>query len=324
MSSEKINVAIAKKINADLGNKIRALRGSKTQKTFSRELDVAPTRLSTWEKGHMPPNDKLVLLGNIATGETRLFFWEKAGLDTSKIEETVRSRFLAQRAKSFPDEAVLLKVCDQAGESSRSIAYPAARVPHLEHTFCLELENNFLPGLLRKGDLAVIDGSRNSILCERAGMLAVRFDPLPNLQPIHRSARRGKTVIPYGISTVTDPMAAQLSYEMEQRYLNSRRVGVRFGWVRWMYAGENEVWADNTDRPWCYVLEPATVKAVSENGIPLELMKWRQGNAPTSEAELKKCLLKGIEILGTVIGWIGAPGVESKPPDRTGKQKVKV
>jgi len=152
----------------------------------------------------------------------------------------------------------------------------------------------------------------------------VRFDPLPNLQPIHRSARRGKTVIPYGISTVTDPMAAQLSYEMEQRYLNSRRVGVRFGWVRWMYAGENEVWADNTDRPWCYVLEPATVKAVSENGIPLELMKWRQGNAPTSEAELKKCLLKGIEILGTVIGWIGAPGVESKPPDRTGKQKVKV
>lgn len=308
------------KPDKDLGQKIRAIRGGKTQEKFASELGVAYTRVSTWEKGQMPPNDKLVLLGNIATDvEMRLYFWKKAGLKTDEIEEAVRTRFLKHREEAVPGEAMLLAIHGgkNGGVDKRRIAYqtyPATRVPNPESTFCLELENSYLPGLLQKGSLAVIDGSRTELLHAPNGLLAIRFDPMPNLVPVFHGPRPAKALF-NDISSLDDDRENQLLFETSQKHLNEKRVGVRFGWVRPMYAGEHEAWADDPDRPWCYVLQPAAVDGVAhaQSGIPLELTGWRQGSWPSSETEIEQYLLKSVHVLGTVIGWIAAHGPEPQP-----------
>ncbi len=73
------------KKRSEIGDRIKVLRESlsKSQVKFARLLKVSPPTVSRWEAGKViPPTHVLIKLGNLATGESCGWFWERAGINS--------------------------------------------------------------------------------------------------------------------------------------------------------------------------------------------------------------------------------------------------
>jgi transcriptional regulator with XRE-family HTH domain len=303
-------MATSKNLDSTIGSKITELRGDETQESFAKKLGVDQPRINGLEKGRVvPSNSILVKLGNIATDAgMRLYFWEKAGLETDHIEAKVRARFIKRREKSLPGESVLLTARGGEREENdkRRFAFPATRIPNPESTFCIEIgkESHPLPSPLDEGGLAVVDSSRTELLRTSSDLLAVQFDVIPNLRP--QALNRASARLLQKHEDTTPP-------EFLEKY--GPKPGVRFGRRRLV----TDVSPGGAEWAWCFFLEYAP----EHNTASLPLTEWHEGNPP-SEAELEKSLMKSVHVLGTVIGWIAAPGSETKPPEGAAERKVKV
>jgi len=161
-----------------------------SQSQLGQELQYSPMAISRWERGMQEPSaESYIKLGKMATGEDRWFFWERAGLRKTDLENETRqpksalSLFEVVFAGSAPKKKVahqtrlvaipLLRVHagshgeegDHVLDLDRSpreevIAAPVAWCPHPNSTSCLRVKGKSMTPLIYEGDILAVDSSQ--------------------------------------------------------------------------------------------------------------------------------------------------------------------
>jgi SOS-response transcriptional repressor LexA len=160
------------------------------QSQFGEELQYSPMAVSRWERGiQEPPAEVYIKLGKLASGSDRWFFWGRAGLRKTDIQNAssrmkgafsdvrvvlagsgARKR-IAQKTQlvAIPllqvhagshgeegDHVIDLSQCPP----DEVIAAPLAWCPHPESTSCVRVKGKSMMPSIYDGDILAVDSSQ--------------------------------------------------------------------------------------------------------------------------------------------------------------------
>jgi len=161
-----------------------------SQSHFGEELQYSAMAVSRWERGSQePPANAYIKLGKLATGPDRWFFWERAGLKKTDLQNesprlkgafsNVEVVFAGSGAKKRIAQKTqlvaipLLQVHagshgeegDHVSDLSQCppeevIAAPLAWCPNPESTNCLRVKGKSMIPLIYDGDILAVDSSQ--------------------------------------------------------------------------------------------------------------------------------------------------------------------
>jgi transcriptional regulator with XRE-family HTH domain len=317
---------ITKMRHNELGIKIKDLRASLgllTQEAFGKRLGAKRSQVSAWEAGkEEPSNEKLIALANLAAYPIQLWFWERAGVDTSKLTENIRlglSQAKGERAlgevtliRRMDATALLQEAANKGGALEEpvtdSVPFASLYLPSPATTVCIQVTGRAGGALLRAGDLALVQRAAEPAPHLLNGLIAVLFERQNNvLLPSPEFARahgKGPLLDLVERSRQRDELERWEEGERDtNKYLAaSTAPGVSFGTLR---IGSDRTWDGKEsslglEHPWRLFLD------CGGDWKPLTKDWSTEVYAPDSEWASR--LKTGTRILGAVIGWLRAPG----------------
>lgn len=160
-----------------------------SQSQFGQELQYSAMAISRWERGVQEPTaESYIKLGKLAGGNDRWFFWERAGLTKTDVQNeaphpknvpNLRIAFAGSGAKKdvvVNTELVAIPLLqvhagthgeqgDNVPNLSESppeqvIAAPAAWCPNPDSTSCLRVKGKSMTPLIYDGDMLAVDSSQ--------------------------------------------------------------------------------------------------------------------------------------------------------------------
>lgn len=333
---------MAKAVNdVELREKIANLRESLglSKEEFSKKLQVHRSQLSRWEAGTEPPsNEKLIMLGNLADRALlsidvasvsierkkairRLgkypdghWFWERAGIDLDWIRKSI-SRIRIERDPSGDGKIVDVPRLDMAALSqfiklgamnakplaTDLVPFPALFISDPASMICVQATDRLADSRCFVGDLCLVQlaaacdktiaDSNFKNLIDRA--IAV-FDENSLIVREESSAEADRLD---GLRNSAEPAYDEVSLNIEPRTF--------FGTLR---IQSHEKWDGEPERlrngaPWRLVLNSGDTSS--------GLTPWSTLDFPSDGSW--RCQLKpGVHILGSVIGWLRAPGADGR------------
>jgi len=122
-------MAVEKSILPEWSERIhRLLRDLKlTQAALSGRLGVSPPTVSRWIQGRQEPTaESYIALGNLARRPEGVYFWERAGMDTSEISEAGSVRSISSLRVYLEDFKVIpsSKIAKDTGGKGVAVAIP--------------------------------------------------------------------------------------------------------------------------------------------------------------------------------------------------------
>ena len=113
--------------------RIRRLRRdlNLTQKGLAERLGASPTMVSRWLQGtHEPTAETYVALGNLARRPDALYFWERAGMEMSHLQDAHFHRALSSLRVGFEDFNLVStkKTSRQLSSGKNAVAIPLLNV----------------------------------------------------------------------------------------------------------------------------------------------------------------------------------------------------
>jgi transcriptional regulator with XRE-family HTH domain len=101
------------------------------QKELAERLGASSTMVSRWLQGtHEPTGETYVALGNLARRPDALYFWERAGLETSELPDTTFHRALSSLRIGFEDFNLISarKTSKKLSSGKNAVAIPLLNV----------------------------------------------------------------------------------------------------------------------------------------------------------------------------------------------------
>jgi len=102
-----------------------------SQAGLAEQLGVSPATVSRWIQGkNEPTGETYVALGNLAPKAERVYFWERAGMDTSGLPEASLRRTLSSLRVSLQDFKLVAssKISLQLSAKGNAVAIPLLNV----------------------------------------------------------------------------------------------------------------------------------------------------------------------------------------------------
>lgn len=183
-----------KALDPTLAEKIKELRLGLglLQAQFAQKLNVSQTQISEWEKGtkERPSVEKLLEMASLAlTGESREWFWRKAGVDLESIKahfgEDIRCRTDRWESGQFLRIPMVRGLSVESngelvGTGEGILELPAKGLPHPASIMCL-MGSYQPPWILRDGSRIIVDRSETALPRLLGSMVAVYFEKFPLL-----------------------------------------------------------------------------------------------------------------------------------------------
>jgi phage repressor protein C with HTH and peptisase S24 domain len=110
IASRESTMAVEKSILPDWSERIHRLLSDLrlTQAALAARLGVSPPTVSRWIQGRQEPTaESYIALGNLARRPDGVYFWERAGMDTSEISETGSVRSISSLRVNLEDFKVI-------------------------------------------------------------------------------------------------------------------------------------------------------------------------------------------------------------------------
>jgi transcriptional regulator with XRE-family HTH domain len=141
-----------KKTSPEWSNRIRQLLVDLklTQAGLAERLGISPPTVSRWIQGrHEPTAESYIALGNLARRPDGAYFWERAGMDTSGLQDASFLRAISSLRVSLQDFQLVAsrKVSRHLGGKGHAVAIPLLnviafgdRIPPKEHVSLSQVE----------------------------------------------------------------------------------------------------------------------------------------------------------------------------------------
>lgn len=122
-----------KKTSPEWSNRIRQLLIDLklTQAALADRLGISPPTVSRWIQGrHEPTAESYIALGNLARRPDGAYFWERAGMDTSGLQDASFLRAISSLRVSLQDFQLVAgkKVSRHLGGKGHAVAIPLLNV----------------------------------------------------------------------------------------------------------------------------------------------------------------------------------------------------
>jgi phage repressor protein C with HTH and peptisase S24 domain len=163
------------------------------QAELARWMDCSPMTISRWERGLLQPSAQhFIQLGNLGDSSEAWFFWEMAGIQPSKMIESLNGSSRIRKLKTAPlDMAHAGAKATDAGEvpeiigipllnarvgshgvqgdrrsslhtipASQAIGAPGRWCPNPGYTNLLRVKGHSMEPLIRDGDIIAVDSSQ--------------------------------------------------------------------------------------------------------------------------------------------------------------------
>jgi transcriptional regulator with XRE-family HTH domain len=340
----------AKVQHNELGKKIKGLRdslGASTQEAFAAQLGVKRSQVSAWEHGKEEPSkEKLIALGNLSEYPLQLWFWERAGVATQKLQDHVRRQMIQKRndpalanVTSIRRMDVVALLRSAAGEDEESetgspdlVPFPSLFISKPASTICIQAPDRPAGTPDLAGNLVLVELARKGR---------------------DERAREGAPFAAYGLPL--DRLAAvlfekvpdhpELSPEASRRLPPARLFTARDRKENELNRSRDPLRRAETDRQneelWQRVHAEATMPGVlfgtpkiqsveswdgdfnhfKKGGLPWRLVlhcgalyygltDWSTDEFPWNGTLIER-IKSEIHVLGVVIGWLRAPGRQS-------------
>jgi SOS-response transcriptional repressor LexA len=205
------------------------------QARLGEELQYSAMAVSRWERGiQEPPADVYITLGKLATGPDRWFFWERAGLRKTDVQneslrlkdafsnvEVVLAGSGAKKGIAQKTQLVAIPLLQvHAGSHGEEgdpvidlsqcppeevIAAPLAWCPNPDSTSCLRVKGRSMIPLICDGDILAVDSSQtkhsdldNKIVVashKKKGLSVSRFRHIDGVELLESDNRDYQSVI---------------------------------------------------------------------------------------------------------------------------------
>ena len=102
-----------------------------TQAGLAERLGVSPPTVSRWIQGkHEPTAESYIALGNLAGRSDGVYFWERAGMDTSGLQDASFLRAISSLRVNLQDFQIIAgkKVSQHVGGKGNAVAIPLLNV----------------------------------------------------------------------------------------------------------------------------------------------------------------------------------------------------
>lgn len=193
-STKKRDKVPMKALDPTLADKIKELRMSLglLQAQFAQKLSVSQTQISEWEKGtkERPSVEKLLEMARLAsTGESREWFWRKAGVDLESIKahfgEEIRCRTDHWESGQFLRVPMVRELSvgsngELVGAGEGALELPTKGLANPASLICL-MGSYQPPWILRDGSRIIVDRSETALPRLLGSMVAVYFEKFPLL-----------------------------------------------------------------------------------------------------------------------------------------------
>jgi transcriptional regulator with XRE-family HTH domain len=308
-------------------NELRFLLGDRDPVSaawLGEKIGVTRSQIWSWESGkEWPSAERLIALGSMAPAPLSLWFWEQAGLNVEEVENAIRQKMRDRRGELALGEIVRIRRLDVAtlmrerrpikdkeeAESAApdSIPFASLFIPQPSSTICIQVTERAKGPLVSAGDLALIQQKHDPLLLLEGRLVAVLFERQPNLllpsPDAAASCGQGPLLGVVERERMRDEIERWEEDDLSKdKFLaEATEPGISFGFLR---LGSDERWNRSRqtlgpEHPWRFYLDCGQ----DWKG----LTDWSTGKLPSGRKSPK--LKKGIEILGIVIGWIGASNV---------------